>query len=290
MKKKSNGFVRFFKAIGRCIRNFFFIIIYGIAFIFVYPFGKYKVVGKKKVKKDDEARAFIANHYELVGPVSMFMSFPFKFRPWIIDKMMNEEMVKQQMGLMVYNNYKGVPMFFKKFIVKTLGNLTAFVMTHMAHGIAVSREDIRANFKTFEESTKTMEKGVDIAIWPELSYVKEGVGVFQTGFEHIAKYYHKKTGKRISFYPIFISKDLRTIYIADPVVYNPDADPNSEKERIVNATREAMLDMYKTYELENTKLQAKRAKKRAKQELKEKKKLAKIAKREEKNAKLKENN
>ena len=279
MEKKSNGFIRFIKGIGIFIRNIFFYIIYYVAYIFVFPFVCSKVVGKKKIKKTDEARVFVVNHYELIGPATMYMSFPYRFKPWIIDKMMDEKLVKQQMGLMVYNNYKGVPMFFKKAAVHTLGSLTSFVMRH-AGGIAVSRENLRANIKTFEISSKYLEKGKNLAIWPELYYVKEGVGKFQNGIEHFAKYYYKKTNKKITFYPIFVSKQLRTIFVSDGIIYNPNSETPSE---IVDMLRDEMVKTYQEVELKNAKLQQKLEKKRKKSEIKAQKSLQKKNKRADKN-------
>lgn len=275
MEKKSNGFVRFLKGIGIFIRNIFFYIIYIIAYIFVFPFACSKVVGKKKIKKSDEARVFIVNHYELVGPVTMYMSFPYRFKPWIIDKMMDEKLVKQQMGLMVYNNYRGVPMILKKAAVHTLGSLASFVMRH-AGGIAVSRENLRANMRTFEISTRVLERGKNLAIWPELYYVGEGVGRFQNGIEHFAKYHYKKTGKKITFYPIFVSKELRTIFVSDGLQY----DPNSQvPQDIVSELRDQMVRTYQEVELKNAKLQQKLKKRRTKAALKAQKRLERHKKR-----------
>lgn len=280
VEKKDNAFVRFFKCIGRGIKKFFFFLIYAIAYIFIYPFARSKTVGKENVKDDDEARIFIANHYELFSPVSMYMSFPYKFKPWIIDKMMEKDKVEDQMGLMVYNNFKFAPMFLKKFVVKTLGGLTVFAMNH-AGGISVSREDIRANFKTFEISTNAMEKGFAVAIWPEKTYVGEGVGEFQNGFEHLAKYYYKKTGKKVSFYPVFVSKDLKTFFISERIVYNPNNESKTEKENLVIGIRDAMVKLYQEKELANEKLQKKRERRRIKQEKKDKKRALKKQKREQ---------
>lgn len=243
MKEKKNIFRKFLSAIGNIFKTGFLWIQYFLLFIFVNPFIKSKVKGKKNLLETDEARVFIVNHYELFGPVAMFLRFPYKFRPWVIDRIMNPESVEKQMSISVYNNFKRFPMWFKKLSVKALKNLMVFTMKH-AKAIAVSKDNPRENLLALKESSITMQNGVSIVIFPELSYVESGVGEFQTGFEHLAKYHHQKTGQKVTFYPIFISRENGEMYIEKPIIYNPNNDPNEEKQNIVAYLRNAMLDSY----------------------------------------------
>ena len=241
--KKQNFIKRSFKTIGHGMRNLFLYMQFLLLYIIFNPIVRCKVKGKKNVRKEDEARVFITNHYEIFGPVAMYMRFPYKFRPWVIDKIMTPESVEQQMSVGVYNNFPKYPMWFKKLAVKSLRNLMVFTMKH-AKAISVSRDNPRANIKTMQESTETLNKGTNIVIFPEDKYVQSGVGKFQTGFEHLAKYYYQKTGKCISFYPVFISQQSKAMYIEKPIIYNPNNDPNEEKEKIVYYLRDTMLDSY----------------------------------------------
>lgn len=248
MSGKQNKVSRFFRKVARGIADFFMLILYYILYIFAFPFTRCRVKGKQNLREDDEARVFISNHYELYGPASVFLNFPYKFRPWIIDKMMSEEDIEKQMGLMVYNNYKHVPRFLKTFVIKVSKFFVVFLMRH-AKGIPVSRENIRANIETMQTSVKTLEKHWAVIIWPEKLYVSEGVGEFQTGFEHLAKYYHKKTGKRISFYPMFISKKNRAMYIGTPIVYSPEKPETEQKAEIVTYLHDEMVRQYQEFEV-----------------------------------------
>jgi hypothetical protein len=283
--KKKNFIARFFCAIGHGIRNFFCALIFGIIVIFAKLFFRCKLKGKEKVNKNDEARVFIANHYELYGPVAMYLRFPFKFRPWIIDKMMIPECIEKQMGLMIYNNYKGVPKFIKTIVVKCIKNLMVFVMKYPAKGISVSRENLRENIKTMKISAETLDKNVALAIFPELDYQKEGLGSFQTGFENIAKYYYQKTGKKITFYPVFISQVNSEMYIEDGITFDPENEPNAEKERIVTYLKSSMFNSYKTNETTSKKYLKHKNKLKKKEE-----KLKKKAERKNQNSTDNQNN
>lgn len=246
--KKQFFLIRFIKFIGNCIKWALMATIFGIIYIIGWPFTRCKIKGKENINKDDEARVFTANHYQLYGPMSVFMNFPYKNRPWIIDKMMDEKSVEHQMGLMVYNEFKKVPKFIKWIVLKLVKNLMVFVM-RLAKGIPVSRENPRNNIKAFQISTETLNKNWALLIYPEKDYVNEGVGIFMQGFEHIGKYYYGKTGKKISFYPMFISQKNKTMYIGKPIIYNPDVNHIVEKERIVSYLRNEMVKQYEEFEV-----------------------------------------
>lgn len=242
MDKKRNIFIRFFKWIGRSIHNFFLRLEYCLIFIIFSPKAKCKIVGKQNVDTTED-KVFVANHYEIFGPIAMFLKFPFKFRPWVIDKMMDPKLVEEQMSLSVYNNFPKYPMWFKRFVIRAIRNLMVWTMNH-AKAISVSRENPRENLKTLKESSQTLEKGTSILIFPEDRYVVEGVGKFQTGFENLAKYHYQKTGRILSFYPVFVSQSNKTIYIEKPIKFNPENSPKEEKERIIEHLYDSMLNSY----------------------------------------------
>ena len=231
------------KCVEFIILGSIFLVLFLLAQPFVWCFTK----GKKNLKKDDEARVFVANHYEIYGPFIMFMRFPFRFRPWVIDKMCESKSIEQQMSIGFYNNYKWLPKWFKMFLVKIAKRLVLFVI-RFARPIPVSRDNPRTNIKTMQTSVETLNKKDSIVIFPELCSVKEGVGEFMTGFEHIGKYYYQKTGKRVSFYPVFISKKRNTIFIEEPVIFDPENDSNEEKTRIVKTLHDSIEKSYLKHE------------------------------------------
>ena len=244
---KKNFFIRAILFILECIEFVILSVILGVVLIVVQPFIWCFTKGKKNVNKNDEARVYVSNHYEIYGPVVVFLRFPFKFRPWVIDKMCNPETIEQQASIGFYNNYKWIPKWIKVVLIKIAKRFILFVI-RFAKPIPVSRDNPRANIKTMQKSTEILNKGYSLFIWPELSSVKEGVGEFMTGFEYIGKYYYQKTGKKISFYPVFTSHKKKTMYIEKPIVYNPDNDPKEEKERIVQSLRDAMEQSYILHE------------------------------------------
>lgn len=241
-KKKKNIILVAISAIFGFFGKIIMGIILGVLIILAHIFIRCKVKGKGNVT-EDEGRVFISNHYELFGPISTMLFFPYKCRPWIIDKMLDAEKVEEQMGLLIYREYKKVPMWLKKIALKIVKNFMIFTLK-LYKGIPVSRDNFRKNLSSLELSAKLMSEGKPIMIWPEKYYVKEGVGPFMSGFEHLAKYYYQKTGKCLTFYPLFTSFKNKTIYIGKPIKFDPKADTQTEKLRLVNGIRNQMVDMY----------------------------------------------
>lgn len=267
MGKKENAFKRFFKKINRLIINFFCFLFYIIVWPILKICVRCKIKGKENINSEDEARIFVANHYEMYGPIAMYLNFHIKFRPWIIDKMLEPELITERMKLMAYQNFKHFPKWFKNLVINIVKEPIIYILSKKAKGISVSQNNLKANLKTFKITAETLEKNQAVLIFPEYTYVKEGVGTFQSGFEHVAKYYYKQTGKKITFYPIFISKINKTINVEKPIVYNPENENNFEKERIVTYLRNEMVHSYETNEV-NTKKYVKRKEKQRKKMLK----------------------
>ena len=249
-------FTAIIKVLGKILLFFQF----WILFLFLKIFVRCKVKGKNNYNKKDEARVFLFNHYEIYGPVAAYLNFPYKYRSWVIDKLTSSETVKQQMSIGIYNKFPKYPRWFKTIMIHLLKNLVIFTMRYTG-SIPVSRENLRDNIKTMQESEKCLNKRKNIAIFPELSYVDEGVGEFQSGFEHLGKYYYQKTGRKISFYPVFISQKNKEMYIEKPIIYNPDNDTITEKKSIMEYTHDAMVDSYILHEL-SSKVKIKRKNKK----------------------------
>ena len=224
-----------FKYLWQKIVNFIYYLGFLILVVILYPILHCKVKGKKNIKKTDEARIFISNHLEIYGPTLIYLRLPVrKKRYWIIDKIMDKETVERQMrwGIDNENNYKWAPKWLKNIAVKVLKNFVVYVLKVRVKGISVSRDNEREIIKTFKTSVDALNKKQNLCIFPEVSYQEKGIGdVFPT-FAVFAKYFYKKTGKKISYYPVYIDKANKQMNIGNKITYDPDNE-NSVDE-IVN--------------------------------------------------------
>lgn len=135
-------------------------------------------------------------------------------------------------------------------VARLIGRLSVKVMDQL-ESIPVYRNKLRELMKTFSMSVEAMEAGDNLLIFPEnpdgveqgKGYERSGVGEMFRGFAMLAPVYYNKTGKKCRFLPMFAHKGARTLSFGTPVVYDPDAMGNEERDRIVDAVIAQMQAM-----------------------------------------------
>ena len=86
---------------------------------------------------------------------------------------------------------------------------------------------------TFKRTVSRLEQGASVVIFPESRQPHNHiVNDFQDRFIDIAKIYYKRTGKTLSFVPLYIAPGLRGLYLGKPVQYNIQNPAASERLRI----------------------------------------------------------
>lgn len=223
---------------------------YGIKLIifFLRLFYPHKVHGKESVHLDKDIPCiFISNHGEIYGPIANVLFLPYTFRPWTISDMMDRKVIADNVCDGFLANQKLLPKGFLHFIVdKIVAPFLAWVMRSV-ESIPVYRENPRKLMLTFRETVAAMEAGDNILIFPENSlstedkrYQKEGVSEFFTGFTMVAQLYYNRTGKAPQFIPLYANKKKRTITFGNSLRYDPEKNPNDEKERICTTLRDEL--------------------------------------------------
>jgi len=209
-------------------------VLYSSVMFFVRPFFKLKVEGLDKV--GDEPAVFVANHYEIFGPIACFASIPLYFHPWVWDKMLDEEKLKTHL-------VSGVHVVLKFLSVKSCEKLSAKLSPTVAKvmrsvdPVPVYRDGDRRVFQTMIDSRSKLLCGDNLLIFPENPeagklYERGRVDDFHPGFAELGRVYYKASGKILKFLPTYVDKKHRKIVVCDPVEYQPQNDPHEEKLRI----------------------------------------------------------
>ena len=55
---------------------------------------------------------------------------------------------------------------------------------------------------------------------------------FQDKFIDLARFYYKKTGNALSFVPMYIAPNLKTVFYGKPIRFDPSAPIEAERQRI----------------------------------------------------------
>lgn len=212
------------------------------------PFFPAKVIGKENVDTSHGAVVFVANHYEIYGPVVTVLRMPFRVRPWIHSRMLDKTVLADQMQ-------RGIEGMFKKFPKKIVDKIPPMLVPLMyktlasTEPIAVHRDNAREVIQTFNNTVRALEQGDNILIFPEKPeegqwYSQFGnVDAFYTGFADIGRMYYKKTGKNVLFYPVYVDKMHHEIVIGEGVQFDQCNERHEEKQRIAKELNDSMKVM-----------------------------------------------
>lgn len=219
------------------------------------PLYYHKVIGRERLNGyEDGTMVLICNHGEIYGPVVANLYIPIDFRPWVIDRMMDQEAIVEHMYYGTMERQKWIPEKWKRPIIRMIAPLLSWVFNSL-EAIPVYRGNPRGLMKTFRMTLDAMQAGDNILLFPENAdeheegksgFMQEGVGQLYTGFAMIGPMYWAKTHKRAVFVPIYANKKRRTLTIGHGIQYNPENGANEEKQRIVNALIQSMDDLYQS--------------------------------------------
>ena len=237
---------------------------YGVKLIIALwrPLYYHKVLGKENLEGfEDGSMVLICNHGEMYGPIVANLYLPVTFRPWVSAEMTDKDAIVERVYQGTMARQKWLPEKWKRPLVRSLTPVLLWVF-HSLEAIPVYRGKPKELLRTFRETITAMQAGDNVLVFPEngeehaegeKGYVSEGVGKLYTGFAMIAPLYYSKTKKRAVFVPVYASKKLRRLTIGQGIVYDPEANANQEKQRIVDELMGQMQAMYEKEEAPKTK-------------------------------------
>ena len=214
------------------------------------PFFRHTLKGMEHIVPDENNPiVFLCNHGEIYGPVAAMLYIPVPVRPWVISNMTTSV---DEVAEYLYK-YTFSPITWlgpaRMWIARQLGRLSVWAMRQL-EAIPVYRHKPRELMTTFRRSVEAMEAGDNLLIFPENpdatetpGYRHGGMGDMYRGFPMLAQVYYNRTGKRCRFLPMYAHKGLRTLTFGEPILYDPDADPMAERDRIVDEATRQMREM-----------------------------------------------
>ena len=203
----------------------------------IYP--KIEVVGLENLP--DEPCAIIGNHSQIHGPIVCELYLPDRCYTWCAAPMMK----LREVPAYAYQDFwsqkpKAVRPFFK-LASYLIAPLAVLIFNH-ARTIPVYRD--RRVISTFRESVGKLEAGKSIVIFPEHDQKHNHIVYdFQEGFADVARLYYKRTGKNLSFVPLYIAPKLKKMYLGKPIPFSAEAPIQEERRRICDALMEAITEL-----------------------------------------------
>ncbi len=200
---------------------------------------KYQLVGAEKLPQ--EPCVIVGNHSHMYGPIAGELYMPGKHYVWCAGEMMNRE----EVAAYAYQDFwsgkpKGIRWFYK--ILSHLITPLCVLIFNSAHTVPVYH-DTRL-ITTFRESIAKLREGYSMVIFPE-HYDEHNniVHDFQDKIIDLARFYYKKTGKELSFVPLYVAPRLDTLFFGEPMRFRADAPIEEERKRLCAYLMDAITDI-----------------------------------------------
>ena len=202
-----------------------------------YP--KTRVVKLEEVP--DEPVLIIGNHTQMHGPIACEMYFPDNCYTWCAGQMMK---LKEVPAYAYTDFWSQKPRYIRplfKLVSYLIAPLSVLIFNN-ARTIAVYKDSRVVS--TFRDTVSKLKNGNSIVIFPEQDKKHNNIVYeFQDGFVDVAKLYYKRTGKEISFVPLYIAPKLKTMYLGKPTKFSADTPLAEERRRICDYLMQEITDI-----------------------------------------------
>lgn len=178
----------------------------------------------------DEPVIVAGNHAKMNGPIAGELFYPGKHYIWCVGDMMHLKEVPAYAYQDFWSRKPKYIRWFYKLLSYLIAPLSVCVFNN-AHTIAVYH-DARL-ISTFRQTAEKLQEGASVIIFPEHDAPYNHILCqFQDKFIDIASIYYKKTGKELSFVPMYIAPYLKKIYLGRPERYCSGNPIKEERRRI----------------------------------------------------------
>ncbi len=180
-----------------------------------------------------EPMLIIGNHAQINGPIGCELYSPVPRRTWCAAEMMD----RKQVAAYAYRDFWSQKPKWTRGPYMLLAHLItplSVLIFNNAETIPVYRDN--RVLSTFRATVNTLAEGKSVVIFPEHDERHNHiVDDFQNRFVDAAKLYYRKTGKTVSFVPLYVAPKLKKLIYGKPVPFDPEAPIEEERIRIAGA-------------------------------------------------------
>ena len=189
----------------------------------------------------DAPAIIVGNHCQMNGPIVGELYVPGEPYIWCSGEMMHLKDVPAYAFRDFWSQKPKWTHPFYKLLSYIIAPLSVCVFNN-ARTIGVYH-DTRI-LSTFKNTVKRLQEGKSVVVFPEHD-VKHNhiVYEFQDKFIDIAKLYNKKTGKALSFVPMYIAPKLKKLYLGKPTTFSATEPIDVERRRICDYLMDEITEM-----------------------------------------------
>ena len=189
-----------------------------------------RLEGEENLPK--ESCIIVGNHARMNGPILSELYFPGDRAIWTAGEMFR---LKDVPAYAFQDFWSGKPKWthpFYRVLSYLIAPLAVCIFNH-AHTIPVYHD--ARSLSTFRTTVARLTDGARVIIFPEHAVPHDHiVNAFQEKFVEVARLYHKRTGKRLAFVPMYVAPALHACYLGEPVYHDPTAPKEKEDHRIAS--------------------------------------------------------
>ena len=188
-----------------------------------------------------EPAIIVGNHTQMNGPIACELYFPGKRYIWCASQMMHLKEVPDYAYQDFWSRKPKAVRWVFRLLSYLIAPISVCIFTH-ADTIEVCRD--RRIISTFKETEARLSEGADVIIFPE--YDKSFNPIlydFQEGFVDIAKLHYKRTGRQLSFVPLYIAPALKKMYLGRPITFCAENPLQEERKRICDYLKREITEM-----------------------------------------------
>ena len=178
----------------------------------------------------NEPCVIVGNHTQMNGPIIGELYFPGRHRTWCAGEMMH----LREVPAYAYTDFWS----FKPRWCRPFFRLLSYIIAPLSVIIFNNAATVPVYhdsrlISTYRRSIECLVGGESMIIFPEKNERRNNViYAFQDKFIDLARFYYKKTGKALSFVPVYIAPEIGRTLIGRPTVFDPSRPIAAERERI----------------------------------------------------------
>lgn len=200
-----------------------------------YP--KTTVVGTEHLPQGEPC-IVVGNHCQMHGPIACELYFPGVHCIWCAGEMMHLKEVPAYSFRDFWSQKPSWQRPFFKVLSYLIAPLSVCVFNNA--GTVPVYHDTRL-MTTFKDSLAKLQQGCSMVIFPEHDVAKNHILCeFQDKFVDIARLYWRKTGKELTFVPLYLAPDLHTMYLGEGIRFRSEAPLPEERQRICDYLHEVI--------------------------------------------------
>ena len=204
---------------------------------FFYP--KLEVFGSENLP--EEPCIIVANHAQMNGPIAAELFCPGDHYIWCAGEMMHLSDVPEYAFRDFWSQKPKWTHPGYKLLSYIIAPLSAYIFTR---GPSIGVYHDTRLIGTFKNTVKRLQEGNCIVIFPEHDVKYNHIIYdFQDKFIDVARLYYRKTGRKISFVPLYIAPRLKQMHYGNPIRFDPDAPADEERDMICQYLMDGITDI-----------------------------------------------